>query len=81
MSDIQSQELSSKVSAFKKLTAVKGMNDVLPGESAKWEWLEGIVRDLMARYAYRNIRTPIVEPTALFVRGLGEVTDIVEKEM
>jgi histidyl-tRNA synthetase len=81
MSDIQSKELSSKVSAFKKLTAVKGMNDVLPGESAKWEWLEGIVRNLMARYAYRNIRTPIVEPTALFVRGLGEVTDIVEKEM
>ena len=81
MSDIQSKELPSKVSAFKKLTAVKGMNDVLPGESAKWEWLEGIVRSLMARYAYRNIRTPIVEPTALFVRGLGEVTDIVEKEM
>ena len=81
MSDIPSKELSSKVSAFKKLTAVKGMNDVLPGESAKWEWLEGIVRNLMARYAYRNIRTPIVEPTALFVRGLGEVTDIVEKEM
>ena len=81
MSDIQSKEVADKVSAFKKLTAVKGMNDILPGESAKWEWLEGIVRDLMARYAYRNIRTPIVEPTALFVRGLGEVTDIVEKEM
>jgi histidyl-tRNA synthetase len=81
MSDIQSKELPSKVSAFNKLTAVKGMNDVLPGESSKWEWLEGIVRNLMARYAYRNIRTPIVEPTALFVRGLGEVTDIVEKEM
>jgi histidyl-tRNA synthetase len=81
MSDIQSKEVSAKVSAFKKLTAVKGMNDILPGESAKWEWLEGIVRTLMASYAYRNIRTPIVEPTALFVRGLGEVTDIVEKEM
>ena len=81
MSDIQSKELSAKVSAFKKLTAVKGMNDILPGESAKWEWLEGTVKNLMARYAYRNIRTPIVEPTALFVRGLGEVTDIVEKEM
>ena len=64
-----------------KLSAVKGMNDILPPESARWEWLEGKVRDLMARYAYRNIRTPIVEPTALFVRGLGEVTDIVEKEM
>ena len=81
MSDKKLIEASAKAVAFKKLTAVKGMNDILPGESAKWEWLEGTVRDLMARYAYRNIRTPIVEPTALFVRGLGEVTDIVEKEM
>lgn len=64
-----------------KINAVKGMNDILPRESANWEWIEGKVRHLMARYAYRNIRTPIVEPTALFVRGLGEVTDIVEKEM
>ena len=64
-----------------KLIAVKGMNDILPPDSARWEWLEEKVRSLMARYAYRNIRTPIVEPTALFVRGLGEVTDIVEKEM
>lgn len=57
------------------------MNDILPPDSARWEWLEGKVRTLMDRYSYRNIRTPIVEPTALFVRGLGEVTDIVEKEM
>ena len=64
-----------------KLTAVKGMNDILPPDSARWEWLEEKVRNLMSRYAYRNIRTPIVEPTPLFVRGLGEVTDIVEKEM
>ena len=64
-----------------KLTAVKGMNDILPPESAQWEWLEDKVRALMARYAYRNVRTPIVEPTALFVRGTGETTDIVEKEM
>jgi histidyl-tRNA synthetase len=64
-----------------KLSAVKGMNDIVPPHSATWEWLEQQVRDLMARYAYRNIRTPIVEHTALFVRGLGEVTDIVEKEM
>lgn len=64
-----------------KLTAVKGMNDVLPPESAAVEWLEGRVRSMMARYAYRNIRTPIVERTPLFIRGLGEVTDIVEKEM
>jgi histidyl-tRNA synthetase len=64
-----------------KLGAVKGMNDIAPPQSAHWEWLEATLRDLMARYGYRNIRTPIVEPTALFVRGLGEVTDIVEKEM
>ncbi len=64
-----------------KLTAVKGMNDVLPPDSAAVEWLECRVRSLMSRYAYRNIRTPIVERTPLFVRGLGQVTDIVEKEM
>lgn len=64
-----------------KLNAVKGMNDILPPESARWEWLEGKVREVMARFSYRNMRTPIVEPTPLFVRGLGEVTDIVEKEM
>ncbi|HPP83278.1 MAG TPA: histidine--tRNA ligase, partial [Rubrivivax sp.] len=50
-------------------------------EAAKWEWVEGVMRSLLARWGYRNLRTPIVEPTALFVRGLGEVTDIVEKEM
>ncbi len=64
-----------------KINSVKGMNDILPPDSAAWEDLEGRVRNLMARYAYRNIRTPIVENTALFIRGLGEVTDIVEKEM
>ena len=64
-----------------KLLAVKGMNDILPPDSARWEWLEGKVRQLMDRYAYRNVRTPILEHTALFVRGIGEVTDIVEKEM
>jgi histidyl-tRNA synthetase len=64
-----------------KLSAVKGMNDILPPDSARWEALETAVREVMRLHAYRNIRTPIVEPTALFVRGLGEVTDIVEKEM
>jgi histidyl-tRNA synthetase len=63
------------------LQAVKGMNDILPAESAQWNWLEDTVRQLMSRYGYANIRTPIVEPTGLFVRGLGAVTDIVEKEM
>jgi histidyl-tRNA synthetase len=74
-------DTKSAAKKAEKLLAVKGMNDILPPESARWEWLEDKVRLLMARYAYRNIRTPIVEPTALFVRGLGEVTDIVEKEM
>lgn len=68
-------------SASAPLTAVKGMNDILPPDSARWEWFEDVVRRLLARYGYRALRTPIVEPTALFVRGLGEVTDIVEKEM
>lgn len=63
------------------LRAVKGMNDLLPPDSARWEWFEQTVRDVMHRFGYRNVRTPVVEPTALFVRGLGEVTDIVEKEM
>lgn len=63
------------------LQAIKGMNDLLPPDSARWEWLEATVRALMARYGYLNVRTPLVEPTALFVRGIGEVTDIVEKEM
>ena len=70
-----------KAPKAQKLVGVKGMNDILAPESARWEWLEAQVRGLMARYAYRNVRLPIVEPTALFVRGLGEVTDIVEKEM
>ncbi|MBC7939642.1 MAG: histidine--tRNA ligase [Chitinophagaceae bacterium] len=63
------------------LRAVKGMNDILPPDSARWEWFEDRVRSLLSRYGYRNLRTPIVEHTRLFVRGLGEVTDIVEKEM
>jgi len=64
-----------------QIQAVKGMNDILPPDSARWEWFEDTVRALMRRYGYLNIRNPIVEPTPLFVRGLGEVTDIVEKEM
>ncbi len=71
----------SATSRVEKLFAVKGMNDILPPDSAQWEWFEERVRTQMLRHAYRNIRTPIVEPTALFVRGTGETTDIVEKEM
>lgn len=64
-----------------KIHAVRGMNDVLPAQSPRWEFLEDAVRDVFRQYGYRNIRTPIVERTELFVRGIGEVTDIVEKEM
>jgi histidyl-tRNA synthetase len=73
-----------------KLVAVKGMNDILPPsvprteklpDSALWLWFENTVRTVLGRYGYQYLLTPIVEPTALFVRGLGEVTDIVEKEM
>lgn len=68
-------------SAFNKVTALRGMNDALPGVSARWEALEEIVRRWLASYGYRNVRTPVVESTRLFTRGIGEVTDIVEKEM
>jgi histidyl-tRNA synthetase len=57
------------------------MNDLLPSESSRWQFFEGIVRQLMQRYGFAEIRTPIVEQTALFARSIGEVTDIVEKEM
>jgi len=64
-----------------KLQAIRGMEDVLPDASPLWERLEDACRAVFRRYGYRNMRTPVVEPTALYVRGLGEVTDIVEKEM
>jgi histidyl-tRNA synthetase len=72
------------------LQAVKGMNDILPAsvprseklpDSQLWQWFEAGVRAVLERYGYQNLLTPVVEPTQLFVRGLGEVTDIVEKEM
>jgi len=63
------------------LQAVKGMNDILPEEAGLWLWFEDTVRDWLEGYGYRNIRMPLVEPTALFKRAIGEVTDIVEKEM
>jgi histidyl-tRNA synthetase len=63
------------------LTGVKGMNDCFAPESGRWEWLEGQMRGLLHAWGYSNIRVPVVEPLQLFVRGIGEVTDIVEKEM
>ena len=64
-----------------KIQAIRGMEDILPEASPLWEKLEDACREVFRQYGYRNIRTPIVEPTALFIRGIGEVTDIVEKEM
>ena len=63
------------------IQAVRGMNDILPDEAELWLWFEEVVRDWLHSYGYRNIRMPLVEPTALFKRAIGEVTDIVEKEM
>jgi histidyl-tRNA synthetase len=59
----------------------RGMNDVLPADIAGWHRLEGVARDLFAAYGYQEIRVPIVESTALFKRSIGELTDIVQKEM
>ncbi|KZS23926.1 histidine--tRNA ligase [Wohlfahrtiimonas chitiniclastica] len=64
-----------------KIQSVKGMHDALPTQTAKWQYIESLLRHLFAQYGYREIRTPIVEETRLFTRSLGEVTDIVEKEM
>ncbi len=63
------------------LQAVRGMNDILPDEAALWERFEETVRDWARSYGYRNVRTPLLEQTALFRRAIGEATDIVEKEM
>ncbi|HQU63668.1 MAG TPA: ATP phosphoribosyltransferase regulatory subunit, partial [Nitrosomonas sp.] len=65
----------------KIIKAVRGMNDTLPDEAYQWQFFEQTVQDWLAMYGYRNIRTPIVEQSDLFVRSIGEVTDIVEKEM
>jgi histidyl-tRNA synthetase len=68
-------------SSFEKVAAIRGMNDLLPADSARWERLERLVRDWLRSYGYLNLRTPVLEHTRLFTRGIGEVTDIVEKEM
>jgi len=68
-------------SMSQSLQAVRGMNDILPDEAEVWEHFEAIVIDWLKSYGYRPIRMPILEPTPLFKRAIGEVTDIVEKEM
>ncbi|HEY8101914.1 MAG TPA: histidine--tRNA ligase [Burkholderiaceae bacterium] len=66
---------------IEKIVGVKGMNDILPADAPLWELFENTVESVLKSYGFQQIRTPIVEPTAVFARGLGEVTDIVEKEM
>jgi Histidyl-tRNA synthetase len=66
---------------MKKIQSVRGMQDVLPGESARWQWVEGVVGDVLRRFGYRQIRLPLLEETGLFARGVGESSDIVMKEM
>ncbi|WP_417504024.1 histidine--tRNA ligase [Marinomonas gallaica] len=65
----------------RKVQAIRGMNDILPGQSSVWQYLEKTVAQVVSGYGYQQIRFPIVEHTELFKRGVGETTDIVEKEM
>ena len=66
---------------MKKLQAIRGMNDLLPGNSTVWQYLESTAASVVASYGYQEIRFPVLEVTELFKRSIGEVTDIVEKEM
>ncbi len=84
------EKLSAAKANTSPLAAVKGMNDILPAsvprkdklpDSALWRWFERTVDTVMTRHGYQHLLTPVVEPTPLFVRGIGEATDIVEKEM
>ena len=77
----QSQSNKPTSVRVSKITGVRGMNDLLPDDAYRWELLEKTVHELARTYGYRNLRTPIVEQTSVFQRGIGEVTDIVEKEM
>jgi len=65
----------------KSIQSIRGMHDVLPDDSYRWQAFEAVIRQLMTTYGYREIRMPLVESTDLFCRSIGEVTDIVEKEM
>lgn len=65
----------------KLIQAIRGMNDVLPDQTPVWQYLENKVKQLLASYCYKEIRTPLVEPSAVFSRGIGAGTDIIEKEM
>lgn len=65
----------------KTIQAIRGMNDYLPSDTPLWQWIEGKIKQRLSSYGYSEIRMPIVESTPLFARAIGEVTDVVEKEM
>ena len=75
------QNNQTKAQKAQKINGVRGMNDLLPADAPQWAHLEQVLRDLTRAYGYEFLRTPIVEATAVFQRGIGEITDIVEKEM
>jgi len=82
MNDQSKDSIEAKAQVkIQKINGVRGMNDLLPADAAQWAHLEHVLRDLTRAYGYEFLRTPIVEATAVFQRGIGEVTDIVEKEM
>ena len=65
----------------KKIQAIRGMHDLLPEQTPRWQHVEAVLRDTLSNYGYEEIRMPLLEATELFKRSIGEVTDIVEKEM
>jgi len=81
MRPINSLKTMSESKKTEKIVGVKGMNDILPTDAPLWELFENTVQTILKSYGFQQIRTPILESTALFARGLGAVTDIVEKEM
>ncbi len=75
------ESIERKGFTLAKIQAIRGMNDILPEQSPIWQYVESTVRSILSRYGYQEIRMPVVEQTELFKRSIGEVTDIVEKEM
>ncbi len=73
--------MSKDSTLAKQLQAIRGMNDILPEQTPVWSWLESNIRHILGQYGYNEMRVPIVEYTNLFARGIGENTDVVEKEM
>ena len=80
MSSTLTKTIKTKASIISKITAVRGMHDILPSDIGKWHFFESIAKTLLSQYGYQEIRLPIIEKTELFHRSVGQSTDIVEKE-